>query len=34
MDKFMKSAEAILSAEQFATLKTECAKKHDKDAKA
>ena len=33
MDKFMKSAEGILSKEQFATLKTECAK-HDKDAKA
>lgn len=34
MDKFMKSAEAILSAEQFAMLKSECAKMHDKDAKA
>ena len=34
MDKFMKSAEGILSPEQFATLKTECAKKPDKDAKA
>lgn len=34
MDKFMKSAEGILSPEQFGTLKTECAKKHDKDAKA
>jgi hypothetical protein len=34
MDKFMKSAEGILSKEQFATLKTECAKMHDKDAKA
>jgi hypothetical protein len=34
MDKFMKSAEGILSTEQFATLKAECAKMHDKDAKA
>jgi len=34
MDKFMKSAEGILSAEQLATLKTECAKKNDKEAKA
>jgi Spy/CpxP family protein refolding chaperone len=34
MDKFMKSAEGILSKEQFATLKAECAKMHDKDAKA
>lgn len=34
MDKFMKSAEGILSKEQFATLKTECSKMHDKDAKA
>ena len=34
MDKFMKSAEGILSKEQFATLKSECAKMHDKDAKA
>ena len=34
MDKFMKSAEGILSKEQFATLKTECAKMHDKNAKA
>ena len=34
MDKFMKSAEGILSKEQYATLKSECAKKHDKDAKA
>lgn len=34
MDKFMKSAEGILSKEQFATMKTECAKKHDKDSKA
>jgi hypothetical protein len=34
MDKFMKSAEGILSKEQFATLKAECAKMHDKDSKA
>jgi len=34
MDKFMKSAEGILSKEQFETLKTECVKMHDKDAKA
>lgn len=37
MEKFMKSAEGILSKEQFATLKTECSKMHkkeDKDAKA
>ena len=33
-DKFMKSAEGILSKEQFATLKAECAKMHDKGAKA
>ena len=29
MDKFMKSAEGILSKEQFATLKTECGKMHE-----
>jgi hypothetical protein len=34
MDKFMKSAEGILSKEQFAAFKVECAKNHDKDAKA
>ena len=37
MDKFMKSAEGVLSKEQFGTLKTECSKMHkdkDKDAKA
>ncbi len=34
MDKFMKSAEGILSREQFATLKAECAKMQDKGAKA
>ena len=34
MDKFMKSAEGILSKEQMATLKTECTKHHDKEAKA
>ena len=34
MEKFMKSAEGILSKEQFATLKTECAKMCDKGAKA
>ena len=33
MAAFMKSAEAILSKEQIATLKAECAK-HDKGAKA
>jgi hypothetical protein len=32
MDKFMKSAEGVLSKEQFATLKTECAKMHDAKA--
>ena len=34
MDKFMNSAKGVLSKEQFATLKTECAKMHNKDAKA
>jgi hypothetical protein len=34
MDNFMKSAKGILSKEQFATLKTECAKMQIKDAKA
>lgn len=34
MEKFMKSAEGILSKEQFATFKIECAKNHDKDVKA
>ena len=34
MDEFMKSAEGILSKEQMATLKTECSKHHDKEAKA
>jgi Spy/CpxP family protein refolding chaperone len=34
MEKFMKSAEGILSKEQFASLKAECAKMHDKGAKA
>lgn len=34
MDKFMKSAESILSKEQFTAFKAECAKMHDKDAKA
>jgi hypothetical protein len=35
MEAFMKSAEGILSKEQMATLKTECAKMHEKkDAKA
>ena len=34
MDAFMKSAEGILSKEQFATLKTACAKMCDKGAKA
>jgi hypothetical protein len=32
MDKFMKSAKGILSKEQFATLKSECSKMHDKKA--
>jgi hypothetical protein len=35
MEAFMKSAEGVLSKEQMATLKTECAKMHEKkDAKA
>ena len=34
MDKFMKSAEAILSKEQFAALKAECARMCDKGSKA
>ncbi len=34
MDKLMKSAEGILSKEQFATLKTECSKAHKKEDKA
>ena len=34
MDAFMKSAEGVLSKEQMATLKAECAKMHDKGAKA
>jgi hypothetical protein len=34
MDAFMKSADGILSKEQLATLKAECAKMHDKGAKA
>jgi hypothetical protein len=34
MDKFLKSAKSILSKEQFTTLKSECGKMHDKDAKA
>src|SRR5947208_12651279 len=35
MDAFMKSAEGVLSKEQLATLKAECAKMHEKkDAKA
>jgi hypothetical protein len=33
MDKFLKSAEGVLSKEQFATLKTQCSKMH-KDDKA
>ena len=33
-DKFMKSAEAILSKEQFAALKAECARMCDKGSKA
>jgi hypothetical protein len=33
MNKFLKSAEGVLSKEQFATLKTECSKMH-KDDKA
>jgi hypothetical protein len=32
MDKFMKSAEGVLNKEQFATLKTQCAKMQDKKA--
>jgi hypothetical protein len=34
MDEFMKSAEGVLSKEQMATLKAECSKHHDKEAKA
>jgi len=35
MDAFMKSAEGVLSKEQMATLKTECARMQEKkDAKA
>jgi hypothetical protein len=34
MNEFMKSAEGVLSKEQMATLKTECSKMRDKDAKA
>jgi Spy/CpxP family protein refolding chaperone len=34
MEAFMKSAEGILSREQMATLKTECSKHREKDAKA
>jgi len=35
MAAFMKSAEGILSKDQMATLKTECAKMHEKkDSKA
>ena len=34
MEKFMKSAESFLSKEQMATLKAECSKSHDKEAKA
>jgi hypothetical protein len=32
MDKFIKSAEGVLNKEQFATLKTQCAKMQDKKA--
>src|ERR1041385_6474324 len=35
MEAFMKSAEGVLSKDQMATLKAECARMHDKkDAKA
>ena len=34
MDKFLKSAEGVLSKDQFATLKSECAKMCAKDTKA
>jgi hypothetical protein len=35
MEAFMKSAESVLSKEQMATLKAECARMHEKkDAKA
>jgi len=30
MDAFMKSAESVLSKEQLATLKAECASMHEK----
>jgi hypothetical protein len=34
MDKFMKSAKGVLSKEQYATFKTQCAKMQVKEAKA
>jgi len=34
MEKFMKSAEGILSKDQMTTLRAECSKMHEKDAKA
>ena len=34
MEKFLKSAEGFLSKEQMATLKAECSKMHEKEAKA
>jgi hypothetical protein len=34
MDAFMKSAEGILSKEQMTTLKAECSKMQEKNAKA
>ena len=34
MEKFMKSAEGVLSKDQFATLKAECAKICNKETKA
>jgi hypothetical protein len=34
MNKFIKSAEGVLSKDQMATLKTECSKMHDKETKA
>ena len=34
MEKMLKSAEGFLSKEQMATLKAECSKMHEKEAKA
>ncbi len=34
MEKFMKSAEGVLSKEQFATLKAQCDKPHDRKSQS